>query len=374
LAENKIPVLTEVYKPQKSKAIEVTPEMLATVGAQIRPAIEAEVKEKMLAEMHAEMKRVVAEMSPPAQQIPALEDKEGVLDVVRDEVATLRAELMSSIPVKSEILGEVHTEMDKVRGDIALSAQQALGPKDKEIILHAVRAELEALRGELLSSTPAKHEIMDEVKAELDKVREAEPSEETVADLAARMTSQVKPRLEAEITDFALDEVRAEIKKARGEIILSTEDFIDKTKADLKTEMPKMYQNSIDLAQIDLSEKVEQSLNKATEVTEQSLANVSDITEKSLVNVSEVTEKSLANVTEVTEQSISNVLQATEQLNVHQAQLISQHQSELKEAFDNLHQGVSEEVKAALRDEMVKVQDEAVEEHQTQLNEALNGF
>ncbi len=54
------------------------------------------------------------------------------------------------------------------------------------------------------------------------------------ADLIAQVTAKVKPRLESEIADFVLGELRTEIKKARNEVITSTKDFADKTRADLK--------------------------------------------------------------------------------------------------------------------------------------------
>lgn len=71
-------------------------------------------------------------------------------------------------------------------------------------------------------------------------------------DLVAKVTAQVKPRLESEITEFVLDELRAELKKAHNGVIASTQDFVDKTKADLKTELPSMYQESVKLAQVDI--------------------------------------------------------------------------------------------------------------------------
>jgi len=69
-------------------------------------------------------------------------------------------------------------------------------------------------------------------------------------DLVAKVTAQVKPRLESEITDFVLEELRAELKKAHSDVISSTQDFVDKTKANLKTELPSMYQEGVKLSQI----------------------------------------------------------------------------------------------------------------------------
>jgi len=71
-------------------------------------------------------------------------------------------------------------------------------------------------------------------------------------DLVAKVTAKVKPRLEAEVTDFVLDELKGEMNKAQSNVIASTQDFVDKTKADLKTQLPQMYQESVKLAQGDM--------------------------------------------------------------------------------------------------------------------------
>ena len=71
-------------------------------------------------------------------------------------------------------------------------------------------------------------------------------------DLVAKVIAQVKPRLESEIADFVLEELRAELKRAHSDVISSIQDFVDKTKANLKTELPSMYQESVKLSQIDI--------------------------------------------------------------------------------------------------------------------------
>ena len=110
-------------------------------------------------------------------------------------------------------------------------------------------------------------------------------------ELIARVTGHVRPRLEAEITQSVLISVRdalrkdllqdlqAEIKAAQQAVETNTNNFVDKTKADLKTELPQMYQNSADFVFKNLSEKIATLQTDAitnldvslTQVTEQSL-------------------------------------------------------------------------------------------------------
>ncbi len=89
---------------------------------------------------------------------------------------------------------------------------------------------------------------------------------DVTTDLIAQVTAKVKPRLESEIADFVLDELRAEIKKASNEVITSAKDFVDKTRADLKTELPKMYQESARLSQVDIGNLKKTVLDEASMV------------------------------------------------------------------------------------------------------------
>ncbi|MEO1957182.1 MAG: hypothetical protein ABGX03_04580 [Methylophilaceae bacterium] len=90
------------------------------------------------------------------------------------------------------------------------------------------------------------------------------PALDVTADLIAQVTEKVKPRLESEISDFVLGELRTEIKKACNEVITSTKDFVDKTRADLKTELPKMHQESVSLSQVDVDNLKETVWAKAS--------------------------------------------------------------------------------------------------------------
>lgn len=289
MAKNKIPVLTEVYTPKNSgktkklsdAGVELTPELLERVSAQIRPALEAEVRSAVLNEVQAEMATIRETFNTSTT------DEDEALSDMRSEMQNMREALKSSATVKDEILNDMRTEMENMREQVLSSTQQ----------------------------------MMNESK---------EVPEDVTSELAAKVTSQVKPKLETEITDYVLDELRNEIKQARGQVVASTQDFIDKTMADFKTEMPKMYQKSIDLAQIDLSEKINASLEIVTETAER--------------------------------------------LTAQQEQLINAHESKLSESFNALHKDVDGNIKASLHDELNKVQGEIIQKHQAQLNEALDGF
>ena len=73
-------------------------------------------------------------------------------------------------------------------------------------------------------------------------------------ELIARIAAHIKPRLEADIAKTVTESVRQALKaellqdlqdeviQTQASIEARTVDFVDKTKADLKTELPRMYQ------------------------------------------------------------------------------------------------------------------------------------
>jgi hypothetical protein len=101
---------------------------------------------------------------------------------------------------------------------------------------------------------------------------EVNHTSEVNADLVAKVMAQVRPRLEFEITEFVLEELKSEIKKAHNNVIDSTKSFVDKTKADLKTELPQMYQESVKLAQGDIKSLKKTVLDEVLMATRKGMA------------------------------------------------------------------------------------------------------
>ncbi len=93
------------------------------------------------------------------------------------------------------------------------------------------------------------------------------------ADLVAQITAQVRVRLEAEMTDFLQDGLKDGATKAHHAVIASTQDFVDKTKADLRTEIPRMYQESVKLAQVDTEALKQSALNEAIAFVRKEMAD-----------------------------------------------------------------------------------------------------
>lgn len=147
---------------------------------------------------------------------------------------------------------------------------------------------------------PVLTEVYKPKKAPKKASASADSAPEITPEMLAKITSQIKPRLEAEITDFVLDELRSEIQKARDEIISTTKDFVDKTKADLKTELPNMYHESVKLAEVNLTEKFADMHVEATSKFDTAISDIATT----------ITENSQGDMDQQVQQSIEKAMEA----------------------------------------------------------------
>lgn len=228
------------------------------------------------------------------------------------------------------------------------------------------------------------------------KVSKIEPTadipKEMSPELVAKIAAQVKPRLETEITDFVLDELKAEINKARNEIIISTKDFIDKTKADLKTELPGMYQESVKLAQVNLSEKfsdlhVEASAkfdSSISEISQAALQSAESDVQSRVANSYQQhmesfepaalakSQKLLEAQLEIINQEAQQTL--TQQLKAFQEKVIEEHQLQLENSLQAIQKTVHDSAEQSMNETLAAAQDNLMQIHQKQLSESLEGF
>jgi hypothetical protein len=211
-------------------------------------------------------------------------------------------------------------------------------------------------------------------------------------ELLAKVISQVKPRLEAEITDYVLDELKAEISKARNEILSSTQDFIDRTKADLKTELPSMYQESVRLAQVNLTNKFADMHVDASAKFDASISQISDaaivsaetdihtrVAQSFENHMQDFQPAALAKSQALLETQLEKVnadAQETllQQLQVFQQQMIEQHKQDLGDSLQAIQQSVQDSAQEAFSNELSVLQKNILETHQKQLSESLDGY
>lgn len=197
-------------------------------------------------------------------------------------------------------------------------------------------------------------------------------------ELIARVTGHVRPRLEAEITQSVLISVRdalrkdllqdlqAEIKNAQLAVEANTSNFVDKAKADLKTELPQMYQSSAELVFKSLSEKIAVLQTEAITTLDASLTQV---TEQSLHVATEALHSMVANLQAETSAQIAHDL--NQEMQAFQVQSLDHHQSVLRQEMTGIFEATSLEAKADLQQQLAGLQAEALAQMRTTFTEAM---
>ena len=194
----------------------------------------------------------------------------------------------------------------------------------------------------------------------------------------ARVTGHVRPRLEAEITQSVLVSVRdalrkdllqdlqAEIKNAQLAVETNTSNFVDKAKADLKTELPQMYQGSAELVFKSLSEKIAVLQTEAITTLDASLTQV---TEQSLHVATEALRSTLAGLQAETSAQITHDL--NQEMQALQAKSLDHQQSVLQQEMTGIFEATSLEAKADLQQQLAGLQAEALAQMRTTFTEAM---
>lgn len=195
---------------------------------------------------------------------------------------------------------------------------------------------------------------------------------EMTAELVAKVTAQVKPRLESEITEFALDELRAEIQKAHRDVIESTQNFVDKTRADLKTELPRMYQDSVKFAQIDIDALKQATLDEVLVAIRKEMA---DFQENVIREHQQQIDETLQSIAKRAEES------ASEQIGIMHSRVGTMQQeafAKLREEFevekDTMLNAATTEIKTAFSGQITEGQELLKENIEAILNKAIPGM
>ena len=197
-------------------------------------------------------------------------------------------------------------------------------------------------------------------------------------ELIARVTGHVRPRLEAEITQSVMINVRdalrkdllqdlqAEIKSAQLALETNTSNFIDKTKADLKTELPQMYQNSANLVFKSLAEKVAVLQTEAITNLNSSLTQV---TEQSLQVATQALQFTVEGMQADTSAQIKQEL--TQEMQAFQTDAINNHRALLRQEMTDIFEATNQDAKSDLQQQLSSLQTDALTQMRATFTEAM---
>jgi len=197
-------------------------------------------------------------------------------------------------------------------------------------------------------------------------------------ELIARISSHVRPRLEAEITQSVLislsdglkkvilKDLQVEIKNTQQSIEANTADFVDRTKADLKTELPRMYQASADLVLQNLTESIATLQNSAISTFDSTLAEVRQAS-------IEAANKEVSSHVEALQTDASARIShdLNQELQAFHVQSLSNHQTLLEQQLGSIFESISQEAKTDLQQHLAAMQADALAQMRTTFLEAM---
>jgi hypothetical protein len=197
-------------------------------------------------------------------------------------------------------------------------------------------------------------------------------------ELIARIVAHIKPRLEADITktvtESVRDALRDDLTKALHDEMITTQaaieartvDFVDKTKADLKTDLPRMYQASADIVMNTLSENILSLQMDTLSKFESSLTGVMQAAVESTKEQISTQAESFQ-----TDMSARMMHDINQDMQAFQVQSLSNHQALMGEEMHNVFQSVNQQAKTELQQQLEVMQAEALTQMRATFNEAM---
>ncbi len=206
-------------------------------------------------------------------------------------------------------------------------------------------------------------------------------------ELIARIAAHIKPRLEADLAKTVTENVRqalkAEIIHALQDEVINTQasieartvDFVDKTKADLKTELPRMYQASADTVFSSLAQKLDTLQTDAHSVYGGLEQKIAELQTNAVSNADVMLAEGLQAAVQKASTQIDMHIEALQaeasarmltemnaEMSAFQSQSISQHQAQLGQEFTAAFQAFNQNVHTDLQAQARAIQADALSE------------
>jgi hypothetical protein len=208
--------------------------------------------------------------------------------------------------------------------------------------------------------------------------KQNDPTLGITPEFIARVTGHLRPRLEADITQAVMDSVRdelkkdlikelqAEISKTQTAIESNTADFIDRTKADLKTEMPRMYQASAEFVHASLADKIAGMQTAAITQVDRMLTDVMQTsTQAATTEINTYIEALKTDATARIQLDLNQALQA------FQSESLQQHQAQLSNGLSSTYETIMQTAQQDLQQQIQTLQSGALTQIRSELDEAM---
>jgi len=208
--------------------------------------------------------------------------------------------------------------------------------------------------------------------------KQSDPTLGITPEFIARVTNHVRPRLEADITQAVIEGLRdairkdvvkdlqIEIAKTQSAIESNMENFIDKTKADLKTELPRMYQTSAELVQSSLADKIAGMQTAAVTQVDRILTDV-------MQSATQTADGEINTYVEALKTDAIARIQGelNQDMQAFHNESLQQHQALLTSDLANAYQTITQSAEQDLQQQIQTLQTESLTQVRAELSEAL---
>lgn len=211
--------------------------------------------------------------------------------------------------------------------------------------------------------TPAFFEFaMDQLKPQLEKAL----AQVTLSHQNETIKKEILDELRPSLSQECQSQIVTALALAQQDLIRDTGDFLDKTKADLASEIPKMYQSRAEIFEADTIEKLaklqETSILALREEFEQAMPQLeANLIEKVNARLLDLQTATIKKVTDVLQQQITDF---------HEAALEKMRQ-DLARDLPEIYQSIITQAKEALAGQLSSLQEDASQELGVKMNETL---
>ncbi len=211
--------------------------------------------------------------------------------------------------------------------------------------------------------TPAFFEFaMAQLKPQLEKAL----AESTLTHQSELIKQEILDALQPSLSQGLQTQISSSLDLAKQDLIRDTGDFLDKTKADLVTEIPQMYQARAEMFQEDTTKKLaklqEESITALREEFALAIPQLeNNLLEKVNLRLLELQTSTIEKVTDDLQQQIANF---------HESALEKMRQDLMRD-LPEIYQSIIEQAKEALSHQLNSLQEGASQELGLKMNETL---
>jgi hypothetical protein len=177
---------------------------------------------------------------------------------------------------------------------------------------------------------------------------------------------EILDELRPALTDESQLQIKTSLEAHHQNLMHEMVDFVDKTKADLATEVPKIYHSRAQIFQLDITEKLSELQEQSITLLREEFERAGSLLQSNLVErvnsrLLELQDSAIIKVTDILQQQIYDFQEAT----------LDKMRQDLALELPGIYQSIVEQAKQALTQQLNSLQEDASQELGIKMNETL---